>query len=245
MDAAVSFVSAPVLEQRPMARDSFSFASMPAIARAIRPGQFVMVRLPGAARSAARPAFRPLRYRSKSFGEPIGIDMVYLVVGKMTRPAAARAEGRLARDLGTARQRLPDRRKRGPCRSRRRRHRANAVLGARPRTARYARLSAGKTYADRPNTFRSITACARPISPRASTTFAPAGAEVHLASNDGSLRPARFCHGTPRPTVRRWTTSSAAGRNRCSTRSHNKPKPARPLPRVLGNSHGVRRRDLL
>src|SRR4051812_46581410 len=86
MDAAVSFVSAPVLEQRPMARDTFLIRlECPAIARAIRPGQFVMVRLPSALDPLLGRPFALYDTVLNPAGEPIGIDIVYLVVGKMTR----------------------------------------------------------------------------------------------------------------------------------------------------------------
>jgi dihydroorotate dehydrogenase electron transfer subunit len=86
MDAAVSFVSAPVLDQRRLARDTFHIRlECPAIARAIRPGQFVMVRLPHSLDPLLGRPFALYDTVLNAAGEPIGIDIVYLVVGKMTR----------------------------------------------------------------------------------------------------------------------------------------------------------------
>ena len=86
MDAAVSFISAPVLEHRQLARDTYLVRlACPAIAMAIRPGQFVMVRLPQSSDPLLGRPFALYDTVLNDAGEPIGIDIVYLVVGKMTK----------------------------------------------------------------------------------------------------------------------------------------------------------------
>ncbi len=86
MDAAVSFLSAPILDHRQMARDTFLVRlSCPSIARSIRPGQFVMLRLPQSNDPLLGRPFALYDTVLNDAGEPIGIDIVYLVVGKMTK----------------------------------------------------------------------------------------------------------------------------------------------------------------
>lgn len=76
--------SARVLEHRPLARDTYLVRLLcPSIGRAIRPGQFVMVRLPGSNDPLLGRPFA-LYDTVLEAGEPIGIDFVYLVIGKMT-----------------------------------------------------------------------------------------------------------------------------------------------------------------
>jgi dihydroorotate dehydrogenase electron transfer subunit len=76
-----------VLENVPLARDTYRLrVACPAIARQIVPGQFVMVRLAGCDDPLlARPlALYDTVLAEGPPGEPVGIDVVYLVVGKMT-----------------------------------------------------------------------------------------------------------------------------------------------------------------
>src|SRR5438128_4391573 len=56
----------------------------PDIAAAIRPGQFVMLRLPGTTDPLLGRPFALYDTVLDAAGKPVGIDMVYLVVGKMT-----------------------------------------------------------------------------------------------------------------------------------------------------------------
>src|SRR5262245_3985402 len=79
------FVSAPVLEHLQLARNTYRIRlSCPAIARAIRPGQFVMLRLPQALDPLLGRPFALYDTVLNGAGEPDAIDIVYLVVGKMT-----------------------------------------------------------------------------------------------------------------------------------------------------------------
>ncbi|HKB04447.1 MAG TPA: dihydroorotate dehydrogenase electron transfer subunit [Gemmataceae bacterium] len=56
----------------------------PAVAAAIRPGQFVMLRLPGTNDPLLGRPFALYDTVLDSSGRPMGLDIVYLVVGKMT-----------------------------------------------------------------------------------------------------------------------------------------------------------------
>ncbi len=75
-----------VVENVQLARDTFRLRlECPEIARRIVPGQFVMVRLAGCDDPLlGRPLALYDVFRSPT-GEPLGIDLVYLVIGRMTR----------------------------------------------------------------------------------------------------------------------------------------------------------------
>lgn len=71
-----------------IARDTFRLRlAAPEIARLILPGQFVMIRLPGDDPLLGRP-FALYDVVPDRSGRPAAIDVVYLVVGKMTRRLA-------------------------------------------------------------------------------------------------------------------------------------------------------------
>ncbi len=80
---------AAVIENVPLARDTYRVRlACPAIAQRIVPGQFVMVRLPGTDDPLlARPLALYDTWLDES-GAVAGIDVVYLVVGRMTRRLA-------------------------------------------------------------------------------------------------------------------------------------------------------------
>ncbi len=76
--------SATVIENVPIAERTFRIRlRCPEIAAAIRPGQFLMVRLPGTTDPLLGRPFA-LYDTVLEQGEAIGLDVVYLVVGKMT-----------------------------------------------------------------------------------------------------------------------------------------------------------------
>jgi dihydroorotate dehydrogenase electron transfer subunit len=87
-DAAVH-VRAAVIENVPLARDTYRVRlACPDIARRVVPGQFLMVRLPGTDDPLLG---RPLALYDTwldEAGVPAGVDVVYLVVGRMTRRLA-------------------------------------------------------------------------------------------------------------------------------------------------------------
>lgn len=85
---------ATVLENAPIARDTYRLRiETPEIARRIRPGQFVMIRPgPGIDPLLGRP-FALYDLARSSQGEVIGIEVVYLVLGRGTAELARRKVG--------------------------------------------------------------------------------------------------------------------------------------------------------
>ena len=75
----------------------------PDIAAAIRPGQFVMLRLPNTTDPLLGRPFALYDTVLDATGKPVGLDVVYLVVGKMTGRLADVDAGRTARGVGAAR----------------------------------------------------------------------------------------------------------------------------------------------
>lgn len=94
---ALHQATARVTENVHLARDTYRIRlHAPELARAIRPGQFVMLRLPGTTDPLLG---RPLALYDTVLdaqGQPAAIDIVYLVVGKLTgRMAALRVGDRV------------------------------------------------------------------------------------------------------------------------------------------------------
>ncbi|HZV05106.1 MAG TPA: dihydroorotate dehydrogenase electron transfer subunit [Gemmataceae bacterium] len=82
--------AAPVRENVLLARQTYRIrVHCPELARAIRPGQFVMLRLPGHNDPLLGRPFALYDTVLDDAGQPIGIDVVYLVVGKLTGLLAA------------------------------------------------------------------------------------------------------------------------------------------------------------
>ncbi len=96
-----------VVENVPLARDTWRVRlACPEIAGAIVPGQFLMLRLAGGDDPLLG---RPLALYDTwvdEAGKVRGLDVAYLVVGRMTRRLARLRAGRPARNLGPAGQRL-------------------------------------------------------------------------------------------------------------------------------------------
>jgi len=81
---------ATVRENVQIARDTYRIRfACPEIARQIVPGQFVMVRLPGTSDPLLGRALALYDVVPGSDAKPEGLDVVYLLVGKMTRLLAA------------------------------------------------------------------------------------------------------------------------------------------------------------
>src|SRR5438128_11603116 len=96
MPAAAPFQhdSYRVLENVLLARDTYRIRLHAAeLARLIRPGQFVMLRLPGRTDPLLGRPFALYDTVPDEAGRPVGIDVVYLVVGKMTGLLAEVAAG--------------------------------------------------------------------------------------------------------------------------------------------------------
>src|SRR5262245_42257164 len=83
-----------VVENVRLARDTYRVRLRgPEMAAAIRPGQFLMLRLPHATDPLLGRPFALYDTVLDEAGRPVGIDVVYLVVGKVTGRMAALAAG--------------------------------------------------------------------------------------------------------------------------------------------------------
>ena len=86
--------TAPVTHTASLARNTYLVQlHAPDLARAIRPGQFVMLRLRGHSDPLLGRPFALYDTVLDAAGQPVGIDVVYLVVGKVTRLMAALVPG--------------------------------------------------------------------------------------------------------------------------------------------------------
>jgi dihydroorotate dehydrogenase electron transfer subunit len=82
-----AFVQSPadIIENVRLARNTYRIRlHFPELARRIRPGQFVMLRLPGRTDPLLGRPFALYDTFLDDSGAPVGLDVVYLVVGKMT-----------------------------------------------------------------------------------------------------------------------------------------------------------------
>lgn len=177
----------PVLENRLIARDTYRIRlHTPEIARAIRPGQFLMLRLPGTSDPLLGRPFALYDTVLDERGNPAAVDIVYLVVGKATGRLAMLRSGDAVETWGPLGNGFPD--------LTGRRHVALVAggIGQTPFLAHIRDLLGTRGYGDRP---------ARPMAERVSLyygvrtadlaagvdDFRSAGAAVHLATDDGSL----------------------------------------------------------
>src|SRR6516225_5571558 len=77
--------SVSILDNLPLARNTYLIRlHTPELARAIRPGQFLMLRLPGSTDPLLGRPFALYDTVLDDHGERFAVDIVYLVVGKMT-----------------------------------------------------------------------------------------------------------------------------------------------------------------
>lgn len=187
MNARFTQATVPVLANKPLARDTFLIRlAVPTIAAAIRPGQFVMLRL----RSGTDPLLgRPFALYDTVLdltGQPVGIDVVYLVVGKMTRRLAQLREGAEVEVWGPLGNGFPP----PPDLD----HVALVAggIGQTPFLAHLRELLGTRGYGGQPPR-RQVKRVSLYYGVRTRDLaagvedFRQAGAEVHLASNDGSL----------------------------------------------------------
>lgn len=156
------------------------------VAAAVRPGQFVMLRLPGTSDPLLGRPFALYDTVLDAGGSPVGIDVVYLVVGKMTGKLAEVGVGESLEvwgplgkpflDVGTPEHvRL-----------------VAGGIGQTPFLAFTRELLGGRGYGGDPPRKRtqkvSLYYGVRTASLAAGVDdFRAAGAEVHLASDDGSV----------------------------------------------------------
>jgi dihydroorotate dehydrogenase electron transfer subunit len=183
---AFSFVRAPVLEHRRLAHDTYLVRlATPEIARAIRPGQFVMLRIAGTQDPLLGRPFALYDTVLDASGQPIGIDVVYLVVGKMTGRLPSVRPGDALEVWGPLGNGFPE-----PVTDD---HVALVAggIGQTPFLAHIRELLGERGYdaaAKRRVRRVSIYYGVRTADLAAGVDdFRAAGAEVHLASNDGSI----------------------------------------------------------
>jgi dihydroorotate dehydrogenase electron transfer subunit len=82
---ALVHATVPVVENVPLARHTYRIRlQTPEMATAIRPGQFLMIRLPGHSDPLLGRPFALYDTVLDQHGEPAALDVVYLIVGKLT-----------------------------------------------------------------------------------------------------------------------------------------------------------------
>lgn len=179
--------TAAVTEHVRLARDTYRLRlTCPSLAAAIRPGQFLMVRLRGSTDPLLGRPFALYDTFDGPDGNPAGLDVVYLVVGKMTRRMAELRAGDAVDVWGPLGNGFPDLSGRD--------HVALVAggIGQTPFLAHVRELLGGRGYggdAARPRVRKvSLFYGVRTAELAAGVEdFRAAGATVHLASDDGSL----------------------------------------------------------
>jgi dihydroorotate dehydrogenase electron transfer subunit len=174
----------------------------PALARAILPGQFVMLRLPGHSDPLLGRPFALYDTVLDGRGEPFAVDVVYLVVGKLTGLLADMQPGECLDVWGPLGNGFPELSGAG--------HVALVAggIGQTPFLAHARWLLGGRGYGGRPARRQcqrvSLYYGVRTAALAAGVEdFAAADAEVHLATDDGSRGYRGFVtqlvEGHPRP----------------------------------------------
>ncbi len=179
--------STPVLANFALAKNTYLIRlQCPTLAAAIRPGQFVMIRSPRSTDPLLARPFALYDTRLDERGTPIGIDVVYLVVGKMTTLLANLKAGDLLEVWGPLGNGFPD-----PIGDQ---HVALVAggIGQTPFLAHIRELLGTRGYGGRTAKPRvkqvSLYYGVRSADLAAGVgDFRAAGATIHLASNDGTL----------------------------------------------------------
>jgi dihydroorotate dehydrogenase electron transfer subunit len=176
----------PVAANRQLARDTFMVRlTTPELARAIRPGQFLMLRLPCRTDPLLARPFALYDTVLDEHGQPQAVDVVYLVIGKLTSRLAALRAGDEVEVWGPLGNGFPD---------------LDGLdhvglvaggIGQTPFLAYVRELLGVRGYAGRP-----ARSAARQVSlyygvrtaalAAGAEDFQAAGAALHLASDDGS-----------------------------------------------------------
>jgi dihydroorotate dehydrogenase electron transfer subunit len=176
-----------VQENIQLARATFRIRlHAPELASAIRPGQFLMVRLPDSTDPLLGRPFALYDTVLDGAAQPVGVDVVYLVVGRLTGLLARLREGDRVEIWGPLGNGFPDL---GPT------HQVGLVAGGIGQTPflAYARDLLGergyggraaRRQARRVSLFYGVRTADLAAGVE---DFRAAGAEVHLASDDGSL----------------------------------------------------------
>jgi dihydroorotate dehydrogenase electron transfer subunit len=171
----------------PLARRTYLIRlRCPELARAIRPGQFLMIRLPGTTDPLLGRPFALYDTVLDDQGQAIGVDVVYLVVGKVTGLLAGLRPGDRVEVWGPLGNGFPDLAGLD--------HVALVAggIGQTPFLAHVRELLGRRGYGGRParQAVRRVSLYygVRTADLAAGVPdFVAAGAEVHLASDDGSL----------------------------------------------------------
>lgn len=185
-DCATHFRAA-VVENVPLARDTFRVRlRCPDAARRFTPGQFLMLRLPGGNDPLLG---RPLAMYDTwcdDGGRPLGLDVVYLAVGKMTRRLAAVRAGDALEAWGPLGNGFP----------------ATPVehlimvaggIGQTPFLALGREAVGGRRYGDPPREMPPVKRATLCYGVRSADLlagiedFREAGIDVHISSDDGSV----------------------------------------------------------
>src|SRR5579859_5203095 len=185
--SAILQAALPVVNNIQLARDTYRLRlQAPDLARLIRPGQFMMVRLPGITDPLLGRPFALYDTVLDSQEQPVGIDIVYLVIGKMTRLLAALEGGDEVQVWGPLGNGFTD--------VAAAKHVALVAggIGQTPFLAHVRELLGGRGYGGQPNrqVVRRVSLYygVRSADLAAGVEdFRAAGAEVHLASDDGGL----------------------------------------------------------
>jgi len=179
--------TAVIVEHERLARDTFRVRlDQPDLARVIRPGQFVMLRLPGRLDPLLGRPFALYDTAINAQGEPVGIDVVYLVVGKMTGLLKDVAVGQSLEVWGPLGHPFPEPQGTDDIAL------VAGGIGQTPFLAHIRELLGTRGYGAQPARRRTQRVRfyygVRTADLAAGLAdFQRAGAEVHLASNDGSI----------------------------------------------------------
>jgi dihydroorotate dehydrogenase electron transfer subunit len=177
----------PVLENVALAERTYRVRlQSPDIARLVRPGQFLMLRLPGTTDPLLGRPFALYDTALDGAGSAVALDVVYLIVGKMTSRLAAVRAGETVEVWGPLGNGFPDLAGRG-----------QAVLvaggiGQTPFLAYTRELLGGRGYGgdsarrrvDRVTLYYGVRSAGLAAGV---DDFRAAGADVRLASDDGSV----------------------------------------------------------
>ncbi|HZY88016.1 MAG TPA: dihydroorotate dehydrogenase electron transfer subunit, partial [Gemmataceae bacterium] len=184
---ALVHATADVLENVALARQTYRVRlRAPELARAIRPGQFLMLRLPGHSDPLLGRPFALYDTVIDEDGQPVAVDVVYLVIGKVTGLLAGQRAGDRVEVWGPLGNGFPEL------------HGLDHVglvaggIGQTPFLAHVRELLGTRGYGGRPPR-RGAAGVSLYYGVRSADLaagvddFRAAGAAVHLASDDGSL----------------------------------------------------------
>jgi dihydroorotate dehydrogenase electron transfer subunit len=177
----------PVTANTPLARRTYLLRlDFPELARAIRPGQFLMLRIMGTTDPLLGRPFALYDTALDVHGEPAGVDVVYLVVGKVTGLMAALRPGDRVEAWGPLGNGFPDLGTLGHVGL------VAGGIGQTPFLAHVRDLLGTRGYGGRParRTAQGVSLYygVRTAELAAGVSdFTAAGAAVHLATDDGSL----------------------------------------------------------